>query len=80
LLRAIELRPGFTDAHYELGVLYQDLQEDRKAIGQLEIAVKQRPNFVQAHYHLAQLYKRVQRPDLARQEFSRIEALKANAK
>jgi tetratricopeptide (TPR) repeat protein len=80
LLRAIELNPDFTDAHYELGLLYQDLGENRKAIGQLEIAIKHRPNLVQAHYHLAQLYKKVGRPDLAGQEFSRFEALKAGVK
>jgi tetratricopeptide (TPR) repeat protein len=77
LLRAVQIKPEFTDAHYELGLLYRDLQEDTKAIAQLEIAVKQRPSFVQAHYHLAQLYKKSGQPDLARREFARIEELKA---
>ena len=77
LLRAVEIKPEFTDAHYELGLLYWDLQEDTKAIAQLEIAVKQRPSFLQAHYHLAQLYKKSGRADLARREFALIEELKA---
>lgn len=79
LLRAVELKPEFTDAHYELGLLYQDLEQDKKALEQLEIVVKQRPSFLQAHYHLARLYKKDGRADLARQEFSRIEALKARS-
>lgn len=78
LLRAVELNPDFTDAHYELGALYQDLQQDRKAIQQFEIAAKQRPAFLQAHYHLAQLYNKNGALELARQEFSRIQALKAS--
>jgi tetratricopeptide (TPR) repeat protein len=78
LLRAVEIKPDFTDAHYELGLLYRDLQEDTKAIAQFEIAVKQRPSFLQAHYHLAQLYKKTGRADLARREFARIEELKAH--
>jgi len=77
LLRAIDLKPDFTDAHYELGVLYQDLQENKKAIQQFEIAAEQRPDFLQAHYRLARLYGKEGKPDLARQEFSRIQALKA---
>ena len=76
LLHAVALKPDFTDAHYELGVLYQDLRENKKAIEHLEIATRQRPNFLQAHYHLARLYDKEGRADLARQEFSRIAALK----
>jgi tetratricopeptide (TPR) repeat protein len=79
LVRAVSLKPDFTDAHFELGSLYQDLQQDRKAIEQFEIAAKQRPNFLQAHYRLAFLYKKDGHADLARQEFSRIETLKATA-
>jgi len=79
LLRAVKLRPDYSDAHYELGVLYQDLQENRKAIEQFETATKQRPNFLRAHYHLARLYDKSGKADLASQEFSRIETLKAAA-
>jgi tetratricopeptide (TPR) repeat protein len=79
LLHAVELKPDFTEAHYELGILYQDLYENRKAIEQFEIATKQRPNYLQAHYHLARLYDKEGKVDLARREFSRIETLKAAA-
>jgi tetratricopeptide (TPR) repeat protein len=79
LLRAVQLKPDFTDAHYELGVLYQDLQEDTKAIRQLEIAATLCPDMVKAHYRLGQLYKKNGRTDLARKEFSRIDALKADS-
>jgi len=77
LLRAVDLKPDFADAHYELGRLYQDLQEDGKAIQEFEIAARQRPTFLHAHYHLAQLYRKGGKEGLARKEFSRIEALKA---
>jgi Tfp pilus assembly protein PilF len=79
LLRAVELKPDFSNAHYELGLLYQDLGREKKAVEQFEIAVKQRPAFLQAHYHLARLYKKTGRTDSARREFSLVEALKASA-
>lgn len=78
LVCAVQLKPEFTDAHYELGVLYQDLRQDKKAIEQFEIATRLQPDLVKAHYRLAQLYKRGGRGDLAEKEFARIELLKAN--
>ena len=77
LLHALGLQPNFTDAHYELGLLYQEQRESAKAIAQLQIAAKQRPDFLQAHYHLAQLYKKIGKTDLANAEFARTEELKA---
>ncbi len=77
LQHALALQPGFTDAHYELGVLYQDQHEPAKAITQFEIATKQRPEYLQAHYHLAQLYKKAGKTALANSEFGQIEELKA---
>ncbi len=77
LRQAILLKPDLTDAHYELGVLYQDKQEDERAIGQFEIAIKQKPDFLQAHYRLAQMYKKIGKDALASREFAVIERLKA---
>jgi tetratricopeptide (TPR) repeat protein len=79
LLRAIDLSPGFTDAHYQLGVFYQAQGSDNKAVAQFEIATSQRPIFVQAHYHLAQLYKKLGRVEMADKEFSLITAQKAQS-
>jgi tetratricopeptide (TPR) repeat protein len=76
LARAVQLKPDFPEAHFELGTLYQDRGEDAKAIRQLEIATLQRPQFLPAHYRLARLYQKVGRRDMARHEFARIEELK----
>jgi tetratricopeptide (TPR) repeat protein len=70
LQRAVQLNPTFTDAHYRLGLLYEETGETANAIAQFQIAVQQRPDFFQAHYHLARLYQKSGKADLARKEFA----------
>jgi tetratricopeptide (TPR) repeat protein len=76
LLRAIQLKPDFPDAHYELGVLYQGEGDYKKAAAQLEISAAQQPAHLQVHYHLAQVYQKLGRADLARREFATLKAEK----
>jgi tetratricopeptide (TPR) repeat protein len=72
LERTVQLDPGFTEAHYRLGLLYEDGGAMTKAIAQYEIAVEQRPDFSQAHYHLARLYQKSGKRELAKKEFALI--------
>jgi tetratricopeptide (TPR) repeat protein len=39
-MRAIKLNPNDTEAHYKLGKLYEDLQENEAAIDQYQVAIK----------------------------------------
>ena len=77
LLKAVKLAPAFTDAHFELGLLYEDKQANVKAIEQYEMAIQQRPDFLKAHYHLARLYSKTGKAASARRELTAVEALKA---
>ncbi|MGH9696618.1 MAG: tetratricopeptide repeat protein, partial [Bryobacteraceae bacterium] len=77
LQKAVQLDPAFTDAHYHLGLLYEDAGATGKAMAQYEIVIRQRPGFSQAHYHLARLYQKSGKSDLARKEFALLETLKA---
>ena len=77
LLKAVKLAPAFTDAHFELGLLYEDKQANVKAIEEYEIAIRQRPDFLKAHYHLARLYSKTGKAVSARRELAAVEALKA---
>jgi tetratricopeptide (TPR) repeat protein len=77
LRKAVRDNPGFTAAHYELGLLFEDLGATAEAIEQYRIAVRQQPNMEKAHYRLARLYSRIGKAQLARQEFAIVERLKA---
>jgi tetratricopeptide (TPR) repeat protein len=76
LVKAVELNFQMTDAHYQLGLLYEDRQEVPKAIREYEIVTEQRTNFAQAHYRLARLYAKTGKADLAVREFSVVKTLK----
>jgi tetratricopeptide (TPR) repeat protein len=76
LVRAVKLNFGMTDAHYQLGLLYEDRQDVPRAIREYEIVTEQRANFAQAHYRLARLYAKTGKADLAAHEFSVVKTLK----
>lgn len=77
LQRALKLNPGFADAHYELGLLFEDERKESEAIHEYELATQLKPDFAKAHYHLARLYQKAGRAALAQQEFRTFERLKS---
>jgi tetratricopeptide (TPR) repeat protein len=76
LARAVELKPGWPEAHFELGLLYEDEREYEKATRQYEVTIKLQPDAPKPHYRLANLYRRMGRKDLADRELRAFEALK----
>jgi tetratricopeptide (TPR) repeat protein len=76
LLRAVKLDPGYADAHFELGLFYEDEKQDAKAIQEYQLAVKLRPELSKAHYHLGRLYQKNGHPARAQKELETFEALK----
>ena len=76
LVRAVKLDPGYADAYFELGLLYEDENQDSKAIRQYEIAIKLRSDLSKAHYRLGRLYQRNGQPAAAQKEFHAYEALR----
>jgi len=50
--RAIELRPGFAQAHNNLGTLYLDLGQANRAIPAYHEAIRLDPEYAQAHFNL----------------------------
>lgn len=61
--QALAINPDNAKAHYNLGVLYEDLQEYDKAETQYQFAVK--GQFVKAQNNLARLYILEDKPSLA---------------
>lgn len=78
LVKATRLNPGFGDAHFELGLLYEDEARDPEAIREFAMAAKLQPDHVKAHYHLALLYRKSGQETLAQREFQTVQALKGS--
>jgi tetratricopeptide (TPR) repeat protein len=76
LRKAIKLKPDWADAHYQLGLLYEDQAVLNDAIREYQAAVRLQPSLATAHYRLAQLYKKKGQQELAQSEFRVFEALK----
>jgi tetratricopeptide (TPR) repeat protein len=76
LKRAIAAAPAFYDAHYELGILYQDQQKYPDAIRELNQTVALRPDFNRAHYRLFLLYSRTHQKQLAEEHLAILKQLK----
>lgn len=77
LLKAVQDKSDFAEAHYQLGLLYQDEGLISQALEEYQAAVQFRPDLRSAHYRLAQLYAKQGRFDLARSEYEAMKKLGA---
>jgi tetratricopeptide (TPR) repeat protein len=76
LKKAVALRPGFADAHFQLGLLYSDKRQTANAVREFEAAIQLRPDLKAAHYRLAQLYAEQGKAELSRREFQAFRSLR----
>jgi tetratricopeptide (TPR) repeat protein len=76
LKQALTLDPKMADAHFQLGVLYQDQQKVPLAVKQFELAVKGEPENEKFHYRLAQAYKSAGNEEASAREFARYRQLR----
>jgi len=65
----VKKSPGSAEAHYSLGVAYQNLNMTDKAMEQYLIAVNLRPDYVDAHNNLGNIYKNFNMLDKALEQF-----------
>ncbi len=70
LEQAMRLKPGFTDAHLELGNLYAAQKENEKAVVEFLEAIRLDPHSEMAHYRLGQIYRDSNRLELAQRELA----------
>jgi tetratricopeptide (TPR) repeat protein len=73
----VKLNPDYADAHYELGLLYEDEKRDAAAIREYQIVTRLRADFSKARYRLGRLYQKNGQAALAQKEFNAVEALKS---
>jgi tetratricopeptide (TPR) repeat protein len=76
LKRAIAAAPTLYEAHFELGILYQDQQRYQDAIRELNQTVALRPDFNRAHYRLFLLYSRTHQKQLADEHLAILKQIK----
>ncbi|HSU61455.1 MAG TPA: tetratricopeptide repeat protein [Bryobacteraceae bacterium] len=77
LRKAIDLNPTWADAHYQLGLLYEDEAQTDNAIREYRSAVRLNSTLAKAHYRLARLYEKTGRSQLAQAELHAFQSLKA---
>ena len=76
LKKAVAADPNLFEAHYQLGVLYQDELKYNDAIVQFNRALQIRPDYNRAHYHLVLLYNRTHQKQLADQHLMLLKQIK----
>jgi len=76
LKQAIAADPNFYEAHYQLGILYQDQQKYPDAIQEFNQTLKLRPDYNRAHYRLFLLYSRTHQKQLADEHLAILKQIK----
>jgi tetratricopeptide (TPR) repeat protein len=56
LLQALEMRPRIPDAHYNLGLLYEEKGDPKRAMEEYKKEIEIHPGADPAHFNLALLY------------------------
>jgi tetratricopeptide (TPR) repeat protein len=76
LQKAVAADPALYEAHFQLGVLYQNQQKYQDAIGEFKQTIKLRPDYGSAHYHLFLLYTRTHQKQLADEHLAILKQIK----
>lgn len=75
LQKSISLQPDYYEAHFQLGVLYQDEFRYQDAITEFNRTLTLHPDFSSAHYRLALTYRRTHQKQLADEQFAILKKL-----
>jgi tetratricopeptide (TPR) repeat protein len=68
LKRAVQIKPDFASAHFQLGSLYSDREDYAGAVREYETTLRLQPTLKEAHYRLARAYKNSGQTELAAQQ------------
>jgi tetratricopeptide (TPR) repeat protein len=76
LTKAVANAPDFYEAHFELGILYQDQHKYPEAIREFNRTLSLRPDFGRAHYRLFLIYSRNHQTQLANEHLAKLKQIK----
>jgi len=76
LKRAVAVDPNYSDAYFQLVILYSDQHKYSEAVEQFERALKINPDSANAHYRLGQALARLGNETRAHEEFAVFERLR----
>jgi tetratricopeptide (TPR) repeat protein len=76
LQKAVASAPTLYEAHFQLGVLYQDQQKFKEAIREFNQTLALRPDYGRAHYRLFLLYTRTHQKQLADEHLAKLKQIK----
>ena len=60
LKHALEIAPDLFWAHFNLGGIYQEQEENKSALAEFEICVRLNPNYYPAHYRMGEIHLKQQ--------------------
>jgi len=75
---AVNIKPDYTEAHKNLGIVLRDLEKMDEAVESLNKAIAIDPNYVDAHYNLAITLKDLNRPDEAVKSYRKVIEINPN--
>ena len=55
--KVLKIDPNYAGAHYNLGVIFKELDENQKAKSCYEKAIEIKPNYASAHYNLGTIFQ-----------------------
>jgi tetratricopeptide (TPR) repeat protein len=75
-IKILEINPNYADAHYNLGVIFQELRENQKAKDCFEKVIEIDPNYVNALNNLGVIFKELKENQKAKECFEKAIELK----
>lgn len=78
--KSLSIDPRFPEAHYQLGLWFEDNGKDTEAVSEFNKAAALQPNFARPHYALARLYGRLGKAKLAQAETAQFHKIRAKQK
>jgi tetratricopeptide (TPR) repeat protein len=78
LREAVKINPNYAEAHYELGVLYDEKEDHAGAAQELQKAININPNYADAHFRLGILYQALRGYDQTLSQFEEVLRINPN--
>jgi len=76
--KAIEIKPDYAKAHYNLGGAFQELGELEESVKSYESSIKIDPDYAEAHNNLGNIFRELGKLNMAKNSYENALAIKPN--